>query len=107
MFDGLAWKRGWVGLWQNPPFYAETDNFSGFCPFQNATSANPADCGLARIFLPGFTSPPNPYLFTGTLQAQNTNFKIGRVQQFNLNIERHLPGNARLTRGYAVARSAR
>ena len=106
IFHDSSWNQGSIGLWQNPPFYAETDNFNGLCPFQNTASANPAPCGLARSFLPGFLSPPDPYHFTGTLQSQNTNFKIGQVQQFNLNIEHQLPGNIVLTTGYAGSRSA-
>jgi len=105
IFHDSSWNQGSIGLWQNPPFYAETDNFSGLCPFKNATTTM-ADCGLARSFLPGFLSPPNPYQFTGTIQSQNTNFKIGRVQQFNLNIEHQLPGNIVLTTGYAGSRSS-
>ena len=53
-----------------------------------------------------FTAPPNPYDFQGTIQSQNLNFKQGRVQQFNLNIEHELPGNVVLTVGYAGSRSA-
>lgn len=102
IFHDSSWNQGSIGLWQNPPFYAETDNFNGLCPFQNTTS----DCGLARSFVPGFLSPPNPYNFTGTFQSQNTNYKIGRVQQFNLNIEHQLPGNIVLTTGYAGSRSS-
>lgn len=106
IFHDSAWNQGSVGLWQNPPFYAETDNFNGLCPYQNVLSANPQDCGLARSFLPGFTSLPDPYQFTGTIQSQNLNFKLGRVQQFNLNIERQIPGSVVLTAGYAGSRSS-
>ena len=51
------------------------------------------------------TSEPNPANFTGTIQAQNFNFKQGRVQQFTLNLERQLPGEVVLTVGYAGSRS--
>jgi carboxypeptidase family protein len=106
IFHDSSWNQGAQGLWQNPPFYAESDNFSGLCPFGNSTSATPADCGLARSFLPVFTSPPVPAAFTGTVFSQNTNFKQGQVQQFNLDIEHQLPGNVVLTAGYAGSRSA-
>jgi len=36
--------------------------------------------------------------------AQNTNFKLGDVQQFNINVERQLPGQIVLTVGYAGSR---
>ncbi|MGB8580897.1 MAG: carboxypeptidase-like regulatory domain-containing protein, partial [Candidatus Sulfotelmatobacter sp.] len=106
IFHDSSWNQGAQGTWQNPPFYAESDNFSGLCPFGNTTSPNPLNCGLARSFLPVFTAPPNPYDFQGTIQSQDLNFKQGRVQQFNLNIEHELPGNVVLTVGYAGSRSA-
>lgn len=103
IFHDSSWNQGAQGLWQNPPFYAESDNFfPGLCPFGDTTSS----CGLARTFLPVFLSPPNPYQFQGTIQSQDTNFKQGRVQQFNLNIEHQLLGNLVLTAGYAGSRSS-
>ncbi len=51
IFHDSSWNQGAQGLWQNPPFYAESDNFSGLCPFGDTTS----NCGLARTFLPVFT----------------------------------------------------
>ena len=53
-----------------------------------------------------FTAPPIPANFTGTIQSQNLNFKLGRVQQFNINIEHQLPGQIVLTAGYAGSRSS-
>ena len=55
---------------------------------------------------PIFTKAPNPLDFTGTLLAQNTNFKQGRIQQFNVNVEHELPGEIVLTIGYAGSRSS-
>jgi hypothetical protein len=112
IYHDSAWSQGAQGLWQAPPYYAETDNFNFGplqtggtpCPYQNSISASPLNCGLVRGFLPGFTSPPNPDAFTGTLQSQNLDFKQGQVQQFNLNIERQIPGNVVLTVGYAGSR---
>ena len=46
-----------------------------------------------------------PASFAGTIQSQNLNFKQGRVQQFNFNVEQELPGNVVLTMGYAGSRS--
>ncbi|HEX4427033.1 MAG TPA: carboxypeptidase-like regulatory domain-containing protein [Terriglobales bacterium] len=106
IFHDSSWNQGAQGLWQNPPFYAESDNFSGLCPVGNASSATPLNCGLARSFQPIFTAPPDPYQFQGTIQSQNTDFKQGRVQQFNLNIEHQLPGNLVVTAGYAGSRSS-
>jgi hypothetical protein len=113
IYHDSSWSQGAQGLWQNPPYYAETDQFNYFpsfpCPFNNATSATPANCGLQLGFLQSslkpYTSQPNPANFTGTIQAQNRNFKQGMVQQFNLNVEHQLPGNVVLTVGYAGSRS--
>jgi hypothetical protein len=99
IFHDSSWNQGAQGLWQNPPYYAETDNFNGLCPLGGT------NCGVAQAFLPIFTAPPNPQNFTGGIWSQNLNFKQGMVQQFNLNIERQLPGNVVLTTGYAGSRS--
>ena len=113
IYHDSAWSQGAQGLWQNPPYYAEVDNFNYFpgnpCPYGNATSATALNCGLQLGFLQPnlqpILAPPNPASFTGTIQSQNLNFKQGMVQQFNLNIEHQLPGNVVLTAGYYGSRS--
>jgi len=106
IFHDSSWNQGGQGLWENPPYLAELDNFFGPCPFNNSGSATPLDCGNQRLFLPTITAPPNPQQYPGALQVQNLGFKQGRVQQFNLNIEHQLPGNVVLTAGYAGSRSS-
>jgi hypothetical protein len=127
IYHDSAWNQGGQGLWQNPPYYAEVDpdSFPGinFLTGMCATFGAPG-CGLSNGFLfppnatqPGSTvavkggylynAPVDPQLYTGTLQSQNLNFKQGMVQQFNLNIERQLPGNVVLTAGYAGSRTSR
>ena len=120
IYHDSGWSQGAQGLWQNPPYYAETDQFdfgpaSSFgpadpCPFGNfAAGASALNCGLkyglTQPNLLPFTAPPNPDNFTGTSLSQDPNFKQGMVQQFNLNVERQLPGNIVLTAGYAGTRS--
>jgi carboxypeptidase family protein len=110
IYHDSAWSLGAQGLWQNPPYYAELDQFLfSTCPFGNSGSATPAACGIKYGFvqpnLQPITSAPNPDSFTGGLWSQNRNFKQGMVQQFNLNIERQLPGDIVLTTGYAGSRS--
>ncbi len=130
IFHDSAWNQGGQGLWQNPPYYAEVDpdsnpnvlltpffSSTGLCNpggtagptfnecglsygFQTATPSNPL-CPQAGIL----TGPVNPACYTGTIQSANTNFKQGSIQQFNLNVERQLPGNVVLTLGYAGSRS--
>jgi hypothetical protein len=103
---------GSQGLWQNPPYYAESDAFSFFptnCTFATAACAKagitPLGISMSSGF-PIFTAPPTPASFTGTILAQDTNFKQGRIQQFNVNVEHQLPGQIVLTVGYAGARSS-
>jgi hypothetical protein len=112
IFHDSSWNQGGQGLWQNPPYYAESDyfGFGGACTF--ATSACATKYGQtpsaqsASAGFPIFTSPPNPADFTGTILAQNVNFKQGEVQQFNFNVERQLPGQVLLTAGYAGSRAS-
>ncbi len=102
IFHDSSWNQGGQGLWENPPYFAEAvQNFQP-CPLGNTTLS----CGLARSFLPAITAPPDPTKFPGTLQSQNLDYKLGRVQQFNVNIERQLFGNFVLTAGYAGSRSS-
>ena len=114
IYHDSGWSQGAQGLWQNPPYYAETDQFNFFpggpCPFGNFAAGGAAlNCGLkyglTQPNLQPFTAPPNPDNFTGTSLSQDSNFKQGMVQQFNLNIERQLPGNIVFTGGYAGTRS--
>ncbi|MGB6980055.1 MAG: carboxypeptidase-like regulatory domain-containing protein [Candidatus Acidiferrales bacterium] len=107
-----SWNQGSEGLWQNPPYFAESDffGFGGECTF--ATAACATVHGLtptaqsASAGFPIFTTPPDPTSFTGTFQAQNLNFKQGMVQQFNVDVEREIPGQIVLTVGYVGSRSS-
>ncbi|MBO0911720.1 MAG: hypothetical protein J2P13_08005, partial [Acidobacteria bacterium] len=103
IFHDSAWSQGAQGLWQNPPYYAETDNFNGLCRFRKLGTPG---CGVQTAFLPIFTSPPDPAGFTGTIQSQELDFNQGMVQQYNLNLEQQLPANVVLTMGYAGSRSS-
>jgi hypothetical protein len=113
IFHDSSWSQGAQGLWQNPPFYAESDsfNFGGACTFATAACAQapfnltPSANSFSNGF-PIFTSQPNPATFSGTIQAQNINFRPGQVQQFNVNVEHQMPGDIVLTVGYAGARSS-
>jgi hypothetical protein len=110
IFHDSSWNQGAQGLWMNPPYLAESDNFSGLAPFQSLGSVTcgflSQGCGLPVAFLPFM--PPfssfNPDTFQGTRLWQNLNFKQGRVEQFNFNIEQQLPGQIVLTAGYAGSR---
>jgi hypothetical protein len=111
IFHDSAWSQGAQGLWQNPPFFAESNFFgpagcafaSSFCATPAGGSHTPFGLSFSTGF-PIFNSPPTLSSFEGTLVTQPTNFKLGSVQQFNVNVERQLPGNVVLTAGYAGAR---
>jgi hypothetical protein len=117
IFHDSAWNQGGQGLWQNPPYYAEVDPCTFCLAYQ--TAAGSISSGFlfpasqpqpaSTVAVPGgyiYNGPVNPTAYTGTIQSQNLNFKQGIIQQFNLNIERQLPGNVVLTAGYAGSRSA-
>ncbi len=109
-----AWNQGGQGLWQNPPYYAEVDPCT-FCFAYGSAVGSLTDGFLVTAGTPSSTpvpggavlnSPVNPLLYTGTIQSENRNFKQGIIQQFNLNVERQMPGNVVLTVGYAGSRTA-
>ncbi|MGA3203638.1 MAG: carboxypeptidase-like regulatory domain-containing protein [Bryobacteraceae bacterium] len=107
-----SWSQGAQGLWQNPPYYAESDyfGFGGACTFATSACATvygqtPSAQSVSQGFQL-FTAPPNPADFTGTIQSQNLNFKQARIQQFNINVEHELPGQILLTAGYAGSRDS-
>jgi hypothetical protein len=115
IFHDSSWNQGGQGLWQNPPYYAEVDPPTFSYVYGNPlgslsdgfllNAAQPP----STLAVPGgfiYDAPVNPDNYTGTLQSMNRNFKQGIVQQFNLNVERQLPGNIVLTAGYAGSRSA-
>ena len=110
-FHDSAWSQGANGLWQNPPFLAESDNFTGAgCAFATSYCATtlggtPSAISLSSGFQV-FTTPPTPATFQGSFYTQPTGFKLGRVQQFNLNLEQQAPGNVVLTMGYAGSRGS-
>jgi hypothetical protein len=112
-----AWNQGGQGLWQNPPYYAEVDPCpSDFCLGYNSAFGSLSGGFLVDPSTPSSTpvtggavlsGPVNPTSYTGTIQSMNRDFRQGLVQQFNLNVERQLPGNVVLTAGYAGTRSSR
>jgi hypothetical protein len=112
LYHDSAWSQGAQGLWQNPPFLGESDafptTFSTGCAFSTSYCATvlggtPENISLSNGFQT-IPSPPTVATFTGTFYTEPTNLKLGRVQQFNVNIERQLVGNLVLTAGYAGSR---
>jgi hypothetical protein len=116
IYHDSAWSMGSQGLWQNPPFAAESfgEQFGG-CTYAYAACTlsygQTPNIGTGALvgFSDGFPiiSPPvTPLNFSGAFDSENTNLKQGQIQQFNINLERQLPGQIVLTAGYAGSRSS-
>jgi hypothetical protein len=111
LFHDSAWSQGAQGLWQNPPFLGESDAFpSAGCAFATSYCATvlgqtPSGLSLSSGFQ-AIPSPPTAGTFTGSFYTQPTDFKLGRVQQWNVNVERQVVGNLVLTAGYAGSRGS-
>jgi hypothetical protein len=111
LYHDSAWSQGAQGLWANPPFFGETDNFTGQgCAYATSYCAtvlgqSPAAINLSSGFK-AIPTPPSAADFSGTFYTQPTNFKLGRVYQYNVNVEHQLLGNVVLTAGYAGARGS-
>ena len=109
LFHDSAWSQGAQGLWQNPPFLGESDAFaSAGCAFATSYCATvlgqfPSGLSLSSGFQ-AIPAPPTAGTFTGSFYTQPTDFKLGRVQQFNINIQNELVNNLILTMGYAGSR---
>ena len=90
IYHDSSWNMGAQGLWQNPPYYAESFEAGG---------------RMSQGFVT-YSGPQNPADFAGTILAQDTNFKQGRIQQFNVNVEQEIPGHIVVTAGYAGSRAS-
>jgi hypothetical protein len=110
MYHDSSWNQGAQGLWQNPPFLGESDQFpatfSTGCAFASSYCATTLGQTPELSFTTstGFTALPTPQdasSYVGTFVYQPTNFQPGRVHQYNVNVERQLPGGIVLTAGYA------
>jgi len=111
IFHDSSWNQGSQGLWQNPPFFEES-NFTAFfpdlCPTATSSCAQQGMTATGKSISEGFpilTQPTDPSTFGGNIQAQALNFKQGMVQQYNLDLERQLPVDILLTLGYAGSHS--
>ncbi|HEY1985441.1 MAG TPA: carboxypeptidase-like regulatory domain-containing protein [Terracidiphilus sp.] len=111
MYHDSSWSMGAPGLWQNPPFLGESNVFApAGCAFATSYCATvlgqtPTGLSLSSGFAP-LASPPTASTFEGSFYTQPSDFKLGRVQQYNANIERQLIGNLVLTAGYAGSRGS-
>jgi hypothetical protein len=109
LYHDSAWSQGANGLWQNPPFLGESDAFaSAGCAFATSYCATVLGGTPSAISLSsGFQAipvAPTAGTFTGSFYTQPSNFKLARVRQYNVNVERQLPESIVLTAGYAGSR---
>jgi hypothetical protein len=106
IYHDSAWSQGVQGLWQNPPNLGESDAFTGAgCAYSTSYCAvtldqSPSAIGLSDGFAP-LPAPQNATDFTGSFNYMPRGFQPGRVHQYNVDVERQLPGNVLLTAGYA------
>jgi Carboxypeptidase regulatory-like domain len=113
LYHDSAWSQGAQGLWQNPPFLGESDRFTGAgCAFATSYCASPAggsNTPTGYSLSDGFQllpTPPTVSSYQGSYTYEPTNLKLGRVQQYNVNVERQLFGNLVLTAGFAGSRGS-
>ncbi len=91
IFHDYSAQGGAQGPQQNPPFanaYAFTSD--------NITAVRTLETGF-----PDNSAPVNPADFTGSWETIDPNYKQGRIQQWNFNIERKLPGSMVFLASYA------
>lgn len=89
-----GWNLGAPGLWENPPFYG-----SYLFQSDDITPVTTLSAGFPPQSPPSTTNP------TGFVYYEPHDFRPGMVQQFNLDIQRQLPGSIVFTVGYAGTRS--
>lgn len=90
-----GWNLGAEGLDLNPPFYS-------------TYSFQTDDVTPVTTLSQGFPVPTVPDInhLSGNVYSENTNFRPGIVQQFNLNLQRQLPAGTVLTIGYVGSRGS-
>jgi hypothetical protein len=90
-----GWNLGAEGLDLNPPFYS-------------TYSFQTDDITPATTLSQGFPVPVRPTINTlsGNVYSQNTNFRPGMVQQYNLDLQRQLPAGTVLTVAYVGSRGS-
>lgn len=94
LHDG-GWNLGAEGLDLNPPFYS-------------TYSFQTDDITPTTTLSQGFPVPVQPTLnnLSGNVYSQNTNFRPGMVQQYNLDLQRQLPANTVVTVAYVGSRGS-
>jgi hypothetical protein len=97
MFHDVSSMGGVTGPYQNPP-YANAYSFSS----DNVTPIRTLATGF-----PDNSQPTAPAAYTGDWHTTDTNFKMGLIQQWNVNIQQELPGSTVVTIAYAGTQGTR
>lgn len=97
IFHDTSAQGGSTGPYENPPYanaYAFTsDNVT---PVRTLTTGFPVN-----------NIPINPTAFTGNWYSWDPSYKMGRIQQWNINIQQQLPGSMVFTIAYAGTHGTR
>ena len=96
IYHDVGASGGTTGPFENPPFA----NASSY-PSNSITAPAVANTLTLATGFPNNNSPQDPLLYAGTWHVINPDFKQGVVEQWNVDLERQLPGNILLTGIYA------
>lgn len=97
LFHDTGAQGGTTGPYENPP-YANAYAFTS----DNVTPVRTLTTGF-----PPNSTPVDPSVYTGDWHAWDPNYKMGRIQQWNFNIQRELPGSMVFTVAYAGTHGTR
>ncbi len=99
IFHDSGWDLGAQNLWLNPPFVTAPSFF--------ADNISPSTTFTPEQGFPVGGEPTSPSQFVGeSLNLTPFHPHTGTVQQFNLNVQRQLPGEFLVTVGYTHSLSA-
>lgn len=100
IFHDSGWNQGSQGIWENPPYFGTYAFYAdGVTPITSLSQGFPI---LSQISPQSLLSSPD---IGGNTYTKPFNFPLGMIEQWNLNVQRELPGGVLLTTGYAASRS--
>ena len=107
--------RGGYGIFHDVGHLGLSNEIHQNPPYTNTFTFQTNDIAAGRVLIPssavnGFpdnSKPQNPATYTGSLVAQDRNFKQGLVQQFNFNLQQGLKDGTVITAAYAGTHATR
>jgi hypothetical protein len=97
LFHDVSSQGGTQGPYTNPPY----SNFYSF------TSDNITPVRTLATGFPANQAPADPATYAGAWRAWDPRFRIGLFEQWNLNVQRELPGSTVVTVAYAGSHGMR